>query len=124
MIPPRPETIFVGMGILSIATGLPLADRRIPRNRWYGVRIRETFGDEQIWYEVNALAGRDLTVLGVLLVLAALTLPAVLAPQTYVASIGLAFAAGAMLMLVRSVRLARRLWRERGPGGGRRDDGP
>lgn len=113
MSPPRPETVFVGVGILSITIGLPLADRRIPRNRWYGVRVRETFADEHVWYETNAKAGRDLTLLGVLFVVPALALADVLSPNEYVACTGGVFVAGALLCMVRSLRLARRLWRER-----------
>jgi SdpI/YhfL family protein len=116
MLPPRPDLVFIGIGIVSIAVGLPMADRRIPPNRWYGVRIRETFADEHIWYEVNARAGRDFALLGVLAVAAAVALAGVLPPAAYATSIGLGFGAGAIVVLVRSVRLARRMWRERGDG--------
>jgi protein-S-isoprenylcysteine O-methyltransferase Ste14 len=116
LLPPRPDLVFIGIGIVSIAVGLPMADRRIKPNHWYGVRIRETFADERIWYEVNAQAGRDLVLLGVLAVVAAVTLSGVLPPPAYAAGVGLGLGAGAMLMLVRSVRLARRMWRERGDG--------
>ncbi len=120
MIPPRPEIIFVAIGIVSIAAGLPLAGRRIRPNHWYGVRIRETFGDEHIWYEVNAQAGRDLVVLGVVDLVVALALPTGLPPARYAGWAGALFGAGALIVLIRSVALARRLWRERGsnPGPG------
>ncbi len=114
MLPPRPDVVFIGIGLLSIVVGLPMADRRIPPNRWYGVRIRETFADEHIWYEVNAQAGRDFVVLGVLAILAAVALAGVLPLPAYTAATGLVLGTGAIVVLVRSVRLARRLWRERG----------
>ena len=119
MSPPRPESVFVGIGILSIAIGLPLAGRRIPRNRWYGVRLRETFADEHVWYETNAQAGRDLVLLGALFVVLALGLAGVLPTDRFVMWCGPVFVLGALLTMVRSLRLARRLWRER-----RGDRGP
>ena len=119
MLPPRPETVFVGIGMLSMAIGLPLADRRIAPNRWYGVRVRETFADEHIWYETNAQAGRDLVLLGLLFVVVALALAHVLPPAEYAMWWGPVCVLGALLTTVRSLRLARRLWRERREGRGR-----
>jgi len=112
----RPEDLFVGIALLSIAVGLPLADRRIPPNRWYGVRIRSTFADEHIWYEVNAQAGRDFTLLGVACLVLALGLRVLLVRVQYVAACGLLLGGGSVVCLVRSVRLAGRLWRERHGG--------
>jgi hypothetical protein len=40
------------------ALGVPLARRRIPPNGWYGLRIAATLSDEDVWYEMNARAGR------------------------------------------------------------------
>lgn len=41
-----------------IALGLPLANRRIPPNRWYGYRVsRYQYEDEEIWYAINARDG-------------------------------------------------------------------
>ena len=94
--------------VLSMAIGLPLADRRIAPNRWYGVRVRETFADEHIWYETNAQAGRDLVLLGLLFVVVALALAHVLPPAEYVMWCGPVFVLGALLTTVRSLRLARR----------------
>jgi hypothetical protein len=113
----RPELVFVGIGLLSIVIGLPLADRRIPPNRWYGVRVRATFADEHVWYEANAQAGRDLTGLGVLFVVLAIVLADRLPPAQYVMWCGPVFVLGSLLLVVRSLRLANRLWRERGNGG-------
>jgi hypothetical protein len=110
----RPELVFVGIGILSILIGLPLADRRIPPNRWYGVRIRATFAAEHIWYEANAQAGRDLTALGLLMVVLTLAIADKVPSATYVMWCAPLFGFGAMLLALRSVRLANRLWRERG----------
>ncbi len=118
MIPPHLDLVFIGIGLLSVVVGLPMADRRVPPNRWYGVRIRETFADEHIWYEVNEQAGRDMVMLGLVVLVAAVALAGLLPPQTYATVNGLLLGGGAVALLVRSVRLARRMWRERGNGSG------
>ena len=110
----RPEYVFVGIGIVCFSVGLPLAGRRIPPNRWYGVRLRATFADESIWYETNALAGRDLVVLGVLFVALTMALLDRVPTATYVLWCGPVLVLGSIVAMVRSVRLANRLWRERG----------
>ncbi len=117
----RPEYVFVTIAILSIVFGLPLADRRIPPNHWYGVRIPATFADPHVWYEANAQAGRELAVLGVLYLVVALALAGKLPPDQYVMWCGPIFVIGTLVVVLRSVRLANRLRRERGddrPGPG------
>ncbi len=122
MIPSRMtvQALFILVGLVFFVVGLPLAGRRIRPNWWYGVRIRATLKDETIWYEVNERAGRDMMVLGLALLVLAFALPglAALPVAEYAAVCGAACGAGSIVMLVRSVRLATRLWRERhGPGG-------
>lgn len=52
-------------GLLLIVAGIPLWLRRVPRNALYGVRFASTLSDDRIWYEINALCGRDLVGIGV-----------------------------------------------------------
>jgi SdpI/YfhL protein family len=52
------------MGVLFLAVGAPLMQRRVKRNVWYGVRFRSTVSDDAVWYPVNELGGRHLVVLG------------------------------------------------------------
>jgi hypothetical protein len=59
----------VAIGLLFTVVGLPLARRRVPRNGWYGYRIRATLRDDEIWYAVNERGGRHLILLGAILVL-------------------------------------------------------
>ncbi len=42
-----------------IMIGLPLARRKIPMNRWFGVRIPKTSTSTGLWYDINAYAGRQ-----------------------------------------------------------------
>jgi uncharacterized membrane protein len=56
--------ICFASGLLLIAAGIPLWLRRVPPNALYGVRFRSTLSDDRIWYEINALCGRDLVGIG------------------------------------------------------------
>jgi uncharacterized membrane protein len=44
--------VFVGMSI-------PLVLGKVPPNGWYGVRLKKTLENEEIWYKANAYFGRD-----------------------------------------------------------------
>ena len=54
------HTILLISGPLLVLLALPLWGRRVPPNRFYGVRTRRTLSDEAVWYDVNARSGRDL----------------------------------------------------------------
>ena len=69
------QWLFLAAAVLLVGLGYPLAKRRIGPNRWYGFRVRATFANEQIWYDINAQAGRDLMVLGALVGILVLLLP-------------------------------------------------
>jgi uncharacterized membrane protein len=68
---------------------LPLLFNLIPRNRWYGVRVREAMASDAAWYAVNRLGGMAL-IAACLIWLAA----AAYAPRQYVKPIGV----GAILL--------------------------
>ena len=61
--------VLVVGGALLIGLGVPLARRRVPRNRWYGFRLGAALRDDEIWYAVNERSGRHLVVLGLTLML-------------------------------------------------------
>lgn len=42
-----PTLVFPALGLLLAALGWPMATRRVPPNRWYGLRVPATFADEQ-----------------------------------------------------------------------------
>jgi uncharacterized membrane protein len=62
-----PHVLLVLSGILLVVFAIPLWMRRVPPNRFYGVRTRSTLSDEARWYDVNARSGLDLFVAGLLL---------------------------------------------------------
>lgn len=61
------------LGVISLSMmviTLPMIERRVKPNLWYGFRTRKTLNDERLWYDVNAYAGRRLFVVGMINTLA------------------------------------------------------
>lgn len=59
------HTLLIASASALIALAVPLRLRRVPPNRFYGVRTRATLADGTTWYDVNARSGQDLLVAGV-----------------------------------------------------------
>ena len=64
--------ISVALSALFVGIAIPLVLRRIPPNRWYGLRVPATLTDERVWYEANVVAGWDFIRVGVVTFLAGL----------------------------------------------------
>jgi drug/metabolite transporter (DMT)-like permease len=58
--------LFTLSGLVLIGISVPLIQRRIKPNYWYGFRTRRTLDNPQIWYDVNAHAGQRLLVSGLI----------------------------------------------------------
>jgi hypothetical protein len=58
--------MFVATGILFVVAGIPMAQRRVPPNPWYGFRVTKTLtpGNERVWYDANAYCGNLMIVVG------------------------------------------------------------
>jgi uncharacterized membrane protein len=61
------KTYFI-LGLVYVGLGLPLFFERIKPNRWYGFRTSKTLSDPGIWYPANRIAGFDLVLAGVLII--------------------------------------------------------
>lgn len=48
----------LGCAALIIVLAVPLVQRKIKRNRWYGIRIKKAFESDDNWYQINAYAGK------------------------------------------------------------------
>ena len=99
---------FLGMVFLGVA--VPLIRKKVPPNRFYGLRTSATLADEAVWYEANARAGRDVFRLGLLVAVAGTGLyfvdvPVLLKVMAWLVVIE----AGLMGVLIRAWRLADRL---------------
>jgi len=64
--------IFTLVGIVFIGLGIPLFLRRVPPNAWYGCRTSRTLSDEKIWYAVNQVTGKDMILIGILVIIGSL----------------------------------------------------
>ncbi|MDW6005163.1 SdpI family protein [Vibrio mangrovi] len=47
--------------LIFLITALPLAFGKVRPNRFYGVRIKLTFSDQQQWYRINRIYGWAMT---------------------------------------------------------------
>jgi uncharacterized membrane protein len=61
---------FTTVGVLFVGFGVPLFQRRIPPNIWYGCRTRKSLSDKNVWFDVNETMGRDMIVTGVVVLIA------------------------------------------------------
>ena len=115
-----PQLLFPLLGLVLIMLGWPLAARRVRPNRWYGLRVPATFADETVWYDANAVTGRDMVGLGILVLSIALVLPHLgeLRRETYAGVCAGVLGLGSLLLAGRGWRLANRLLRQRHPGDG------
>ena len=107
--------VMVVTGLLLIGLALPLANRQVPPNRWYGIRLRSTLADEQIWYAVNEQCGRDMLVLGTTVLI--LTLSALMAlpgwrPEWRALLVAPVLVGGLMAITSRASRHAAQLGRD------------
>ncbi len=109
---------FAAMGLLLVVFAIPLIRRRVKPNRWYGLRVPATFADDSVWYDANALSGRDLLVLGIVQLAMALLIPLVdeVSKEVYVAINAVVMGVGATVVAVVGMRRANRILRERRQG--------
>jgi hypothetical protein len=63
--------VFVLLGILMVALGVPLWTGRVRRNIWYGVRLSRTLRERQAYLRANAAFGRALVIGGIVVAVAA-----------------------------------------------------
>jgi uncharacterized membrane protein len=110
-----PVLRFPLVGVLLALLGWPLAARRVGPNRWYGLRVPATFADRQVWFDANALTGRDMIGLGVTVAAVSLLLPRIvrLPEPIYSGICAGILGLGAMVLTVRGWRAANRLQQAR-----------
>jgi hypothetical protein len=97
-----------------LVISIPLMLRWIPRNHVYGFRIAATLADDSVWYDANALIGRHMFLLGVMMVFLELALPPTMRNQV-LATVGIV---GVTAFVVADWRTANRWRRERETPGG------
>lgn len=63
--------IFLSSAVITIGLGIPLKNRKIKPNWFYGFRTPATLKDEALWFDVNEKTGKDLVVIGNILAMLA-----------------------------------------------------
>jgi hypothetical protein len=99
---------IVGLGLLLGGLGLPMMHGKVPPNSWYGFRIRLTLDNPDIWYPINAWAGKWLIRYGLACAaagLAAFALPADWL-EGYLLGLSIALMAGILTLLIIGSRMA------------------
>ena len=100
-------------GLLFIALAIPLIQKRIPKNHWFGLRIPATFANERVWYEANARMGRELLLLGILSIVLGILLSGIATSSSLPAMLWAVFLLGGVILVtVRGWRFANRLLEE------------
>lgn len=93
--------VFVLEGCLFIGLALPLIQGKVKPNPWYGVRMRKTMQNPEIWYPVNAYCGRRLILVGVSMIAAAvLFCPLSLIPKVGIAAYTLCWVSSMLIGLI------------------------
>ena len=102
--------LFTFIGLLMVGLSIPIIRGRIAPNNWYGFRTKRTLADPDIWYTVNAWAGRRL--LGIGAALTVLGLLAFAVPESaldaYFLALALLMVAGVVWLLIAGVRRSRK----------------
>lgn len=102
---------YTGLCLFLMATAIPLIQRRIKPNRWYGVRLPRTIKNPPLWYEINAYGGKVLFICGLIGLVVSLMIGLIpnMPAEYYVAlagsAVGLSVLIGALIILWRLVHL-------------------
>jgi hypothetical protein len=106
--------MYVAAGLLLSALSVPLILRKVGPNPLYGFRVKETLENPDVWYEVNAFAGRGLFADGLVVVIASLgmTLVPGLSIDVYALSVTVLFVLSLGITLLSSLRHLKRVTRK------------
>lgn len=94
-------------GFVFIVISLPLIYQKVPPNHLYGFRVRKTLSNPRVWYAANRVAGIDLFLAGILIVLTAVltTMLALFLPQAWLTALNFA-----VLMLALAATVIHSFW--------------
>ena len=110
--------LFLASGGILIGLSIPLIQRKVPPNPWYGFRVRRTLEDPNIWYPANASSGWRMLWLGSAIMIAAVVAYIVpgLDDAWYASIVGIVAVIGLISGLVQSFRYLRKLTDEKKSG--------
>jgi len=103
--------VYALMGLLLAGLSVPLILSKVRPNIWYGFRTRLTLDNPDVWYPVNAWAGRRMLLTGLAAIVAGLA--GLLVPgkvlRLYASGLAVLLIVSVSLILAFGVRYARRL---------------
>ncbi|MCO5196653.1 MAG: SdpI family protein [Anaerolineae bacterium] len=103
---------FVLIGLLLVAVAIPLIRGKIKPNSWYGFRVRATLDNPDVWYPVNAYAGKRLLALGVVSIVFSVLIPLIwpsITLDAYAVAVTVIWIGGMLLILIVGMRYANAL---------------
>lgn len=119
MVPPFILRMGVGILLTAIALGaiamsLPLIQGKVPLNRVYGVRTRDSLSSETAWYAINAYGGKRMVLWMALLAVYGLLYIVLPFQGTVSEGLGVVIPStlAALMPAVESIRYGRRYMRE------------
>jgi len=99
--------LFPLLSAVLAGLGIPLWVAMVRPNRFYGLRTTATLRDEALWYAANRATGRDLVVMGFVLLVVSVLLP--LEGVAYALLMTVALVLGAVLVALVALARVRRL---------------
>lgn len=113
--------ICFASAVLFIGLGIPMALRKVKRNGVYGARMKYTMMDDDIWYEVNVMAGKGIIIVGILEAAMGVASIFVLKNVTdkptvikFLIGIGAIEMIGLLIVTIMAVRMSRRMAADKG----------
>ena len=104
------QPLLIGLSVLCIVGGLPLAMNLIPPNPISGVKVRKAQSDKRIWYLVNSYAGRRSVLTGIITIVFAVALRlTAMSPAAYGAICVLVLIGGLVLTIVTTLIYMKRI---------------
>lgn len=103
--------MYLGMGLVLVLLCIPLLQRKIKRNYWYGFRLPSVFRSEEVWLEVNRYGAKGLLATAVAFLIAAVGLYFVpgITLDVYALLCALIFSIGITITILKTIRYDRSL---------------
>jgi|CXWL01.1.fsa_nt_gi uncharacterized membrane protein len=107
--------LLLASGGVLIGLSIPLIQRKVPPNPWYGFRVRRMLKDREIWYPANAYSGWCMLRLGAAIMIAAVVAYFVpgLDDAWYASTVGIVAAIGLITSLVQCFLYLRKVTHEK-----------
>jgi uncharacterized membrane protein len=106
--------LLASIGLLMVVLAIPMIIQKVPPNSWYGVRIKETIDNPDIWYPTNTHIGYLLLIYGILVIIMSLLLPFIpgMNPDLYALMMVALLLVGIVIILIRGKRYVKTLTQE------------